>query len=230
MAASARGRADYERLVELEREAARLRQQLDVPRQLPLLDLAPGEDPEVWTLLARFGSDFFSLHLPSGVYRYASPSVSGLFGWEPEALIGQSAYDYFHPDDLDAISRNHNAHAAPDPVAPIQYRFRCADGDYRWVETRSKALRDDNGVHTIVCITRDVADLHAERMTREALVAELSRRLEQIETLEGLLPICSWCKSVRDDQGYWSSVESYLERSARVAVTHGICPNCDARQ
>lgn len=218
----------YRRLVTLEREAARLRAELEaIDRSGPPRILDEDGDPEVWELLARFGSDFLSLHSASGTYRYASPSVRGLFGWAPEDLVGTSAYDYFHPEDLERIAANHEAHIDVDPVDPVVYRFRCRDGSWRWVETRSKAYRSEDGVGAIISITRDVTEQREAAEAREELVRELQDRLEQIEALEGLLPMCAWCGSVRDDDGYWDSVERYLERRGVGRVTHSICPACE---
>ena len=56
--------------------------------------------------------------------------------------------------------------------------------------------------------------------------AELADALEHVKTLRGLLPICSWCKRIRDDQGYWKQVESYLRTHTEADFTHGICPDC----
>jgi len=229
MSPSPVSREKYRRLVELESEAARLRAELEAPDGSVRYAPYTSEDPEVWNLLARYGSDFLSLHTASGGYRYASPSVQGLFGWRPEALVGTSAYDYFHPDDADQIAQNHVAHGHGEPVDAVVYRFRCADGGYRWVETRSKAVRGEAGVRFIVCITRDVEEQRNADVARDALTAELRRRLDEIRTLRGLLPMCAWCKSVRDDQGYWGSVERYLSRHEDLQLTHSICPACEER-
>lgn len=56
--------------------------------------------------------------------------------------------------------------------------------------------------------------------------AELKRNLEEIRTLQGLLPICSWCKKVRDDAGLWTQVEHYLADHTDLSFTHGMCPEC----
>ena len=50
--------------------------------------------------------------------------------------------------------------------------------------------------------------------------------LEEIETLRGIVPICSYCKDVRDDQGYWSSVENYVTDRSEARFSHSICPDC----
>lgn len=55
---------------------------------------------------------------------------------------------------------------------------------------------------------------------------ELEEALENVKTLKGLLPICASCKAVRDDNGYWNQVESYLSQHVDVQFTHGICPGC----
>ncbi len=63
---------------------------------------------------------------------------------------------------------------------------------------------------------------------QQRLIAELEDALGRVKTLSGLLPICSWCKRVRDDQGYWKAVEAYVEEHSQAEFTHGICPECMA--
>ena len=55
----------------------------------------------------------------------------------------------------------------------------------------------------------------------------LAESLKKVKLLESLLPICAWCRSVRDDKGYWSEIESYLAVHAGHTITHGICPTCE---
>ena len=61
---------------------------------------------------------------------------------------------------------------------------------------------------------------------REKLIQELQEALAKVKTLSGLLPICAWCKKVRDDKGYWNQVEIYIMKHADVTFTHGFCPDC----
>jgi GAF domain-containing protein len=56
--------------------------------------------------------------------------------------------------------------------------------------------------------------------------ARMAEALEKIKTLHGLLPICAWCKRIRDDDGYWSQVEAYVHAHTGADFTHGICPEC----
>jgi hypothetical protein len=58
---------------------------------------------------------------------------------------------------------------------------------------------------------------------------DLSVALYQVKELKGLLPICAWCKNVRDDEGYWESIETYIASHTRASFSHGICPSCRDR-
>lgn len=57
-------------------------------------------------------------------------------------------------------------------------------------------------------------------------VSELENALAQVRLLQGILPICSYCKKIRDDANYWQQVESYIATHAEVRFSHGICPDC----
>jgi HAMP domain-containing protein len=61
---------------------------------------------------------------------------------------------------------------------------------------------------------------------REAVIGELNVSLAKVKQLSGMLPICASCKNIRDDQGYWSQIESYITRHSEAEFTHGICPDC----
>jgi len=55
---------------------------------------------------------------------------------------------------------------------------------------------------------------------------DLEEALSEINTLQGLLPICSTCKKIRDDKGYWNRIEVYFQERSNIEFTHGICPDC----
>jgi GAF domain-containing protein len=56
--------------------------------------------------------------------------------------------------------------------------------------------------------------------------ARMADALENVKTLHGLLPICAWCKRIRNDQGYWGQLEAYIREHTEADFTHGICPDC----
>jgi DNA-binding NtrC family response regulator len=64
---------------------------------------------------------------------------------------------------------------------------------------------------------------------RERLIVELREALSRVKALSGLLPICASCKKIRDDNGYWSQIESYISEHAEVEFSHGLCPACEKK-
>jgi len=70
---------------------------------------------------------------------------------------------------------------------------------------------------------------HRAEAERERLIAELQQALASVKTLKGLIPICSSCKKVRDDQGYWTQLETYLAQHSDAAFSHGLCLDCMRR-
>jgi len=59
--------------------------------------------------------------------------------------------------------------------------------------------------------------------------AELQQAIDRVKVLRGLLPICSSCKKIRDDQGYWTQLEIYIHQHSEADFTHGLCPDCAER-
>ena len=56
--------------------------------------------------------------------------------------------------------------------------------------------------------------------------SDLAAAVTSIKTLSGMLPICAFCKGIRNDAGYWQEIETYIDTHTEAALTHGICPNC----
>lgn len=67
---------------------------------------------------------------------------------------------------------------------------------------------------------------HDVTLERESLLAKLEEATRQIRQLEGMLPMCAQCKSIRNDQGYWQAVEAYLSKLSGTVISHSVCPNC----
>ncbi len=100
----------------------------------------------------------------------------------------------------------------------------------RWIDMRVDPIADRWGdVAGRLVVTRDITVRKVLEGERERLIAELKTALSEVRTLEELLPICASCKKVRDDKGYWSQIDVYLQTRAAVEFTHGICPECDAK-
>lgn len=73
---------------------------------------------------------------------------------------------------------------------------------------------------------KDIARRKIAEKIQEDLIIELRDAIAKIKTLTGLIPICAWCKKIRDDKGYWKKVETYIREHSDASFTHGICPDC----
>lgn len=72
----------------------------------------------------------------------------------------------------------------------------------------------------------NVVRKEAAEVEKERLIKELTTALSDVKQLSGMLPICSNCKKIRDDEGYWQNVESYIGAHSEALFSHGICPDC----
>ncbi|MDD5645027.1 MAG: hypothetical protein PHO00_06225, partial [bacterium] len=85
---------------------------------------------------------------------------------------------------------------------------------------------DKKNIKEIQAVGCDITGRKKNEKEKEELIEELQNALTQVKTLRGLLPICSHCKKIRDDKGYWHQVEEYVGKHSEVAFSHGICPSC----
>jgi PAS domain S-box-containing protein len=100
-------------------------------------------------------------------------------------------------------------------------------GQQRYLEITSSLLKDAEGkVIAGIEVVRDVTERKRLEAEREVLIADLREALAKIKTLKGLIPVCAWCKKVRDDKGYWEELEHYIRDHTDADFTHGICPEC----
>jgi hypothetical protein len=70
--------------------------------------------------------------------------------------------------------------------------------------------------------------IKSDYLERSNLIERLQTALTEVRTLEGFIPICAWCKKVRNDEGYWEQIEKYLKDRSEAEFTHSICPDCAA--
>ncbi|MFH2006574.1 MAG: PAS domain S-box protein [bacterium] len=176
-------------------------------------------------------------------------SLLGLFisqGWPPsvvfanhtfERIIGYSlaqlqtmsaeeAMQIVHPEDREIAFGNYQRRMEGE-AAPARLVFRAhhRSGDLIWIEEYVTRIQLQ-GEPAIMAAVVDVTERKLAEQERERLIEDLQRALSEIKTLQGIIPICGHCKSVRDDQGYWTQVELYLRERADVEFSHGLCPTC----
>ncbi|MBS1665787.1 MAG: response regulator [Bacteroidetes bacterium] len=114
-------------------------------------------------LLAENSEDLISVHAADGTMWYLSPSVTSVLGYEVEDLLGKSAIQYVHPDDLHKFHPTEGQNSFPaDPESIIlRYRMLRKDGSYIWLETIVKPIVDDNEVIKLICTSRNINEQKA---------------------------------------------------------------------
>lgn len=162
----------------------------------------------------------------SGVIRIVNREVERMFGYTRAELIGLPV-ETLVPDSARARHESARAAYVAAPVArPMgsggDLLARRKDGSEFPIDVSLGVLAEASGEMLVTAAVRDVT---AQRRTLE----ELRNALAAVKTLSGLLPICAWCKCIRDDAGYWQSVEQYLASRTDATFTHGICEGCAAR-
>ena len=75
----------------------------------------------------------------------------------------------------------------------------------------------------LYAVARDISERKVIEQARER---KLKSVLDDLQTLQSLIPICSYCKSIRNDEGYWRKIELYLEEHTEIRLTHSVCPSC----
>src|SRR5688572_471172 len=131
--------------------------------------------------LADYLGDMISAHAPDGTYRYASAAAKTLLGYEPDELIGTSAYEHFHPDDVSKVELAHRSALEGSPFT-VSYRLCRKSGDYVWVETTTRVLlrQGTDEVEEIICSTRPIEDRPGVERLNGADYEERLKRVERV--------------------------------------------------
>ena len=108
-----------------------------------------------------------------------------------------------------------------------EFHNKKKNGELFWESASISPIRDPAGrVTHYVAVKEDITARKQTEAERDTLIKDLQEALANVKSLSGLLPICASCKKIRDDQGYWSQVESYIQKHSDATFTHGICPDC----
>ena len=141
-------------------------------------------------------------------------------------LTGDSSID--PPDENPALAALHSGEAV---ALKREQNLLARDGARRPIDGSCAPIRNEHGqVAGSILVFRDVGERKKHELEREKLIGELQVALANVRTLHGLLPICAWCKQIRNDEGYWQSVEDYIQAHSDAQFTHGICPDCLEKQ
>ncbi|MCB9186787.1 MAG: PAS domain-containing protein [Flavobacteriales bacterium] len=94
-----------------------------------------------------------STHDPNGIYNAVSKTCETLIGYKPKDLIGNSPYDYFHPDDFQTILKSHAKVTVRPDIDMVDYRLKMPNGKFKEVTSFSRQVKDPSGLEFILVLT-----------------------------------------------------------------------------
>jgi len=137
---------------------------------------------------------------------------------------------FVHPEDMSLIYQNKekiDTNQELRILVDLEHRIVRRDGEVRHILNRSRIIKDADGrLIQLSGANQDITERKEAELEKEKLILELKKSLAEIKTLSGLLPICAWCKKIRDDTGYWQQLESYIGKHSGAEFSHSICPEC----
>jgi PAS domain S-box-containing protein len=181
---------------------------------------------ERYRTLSEAAHDMIFIVNRDDLVEYVNTSAAELFHQRPEEIIGKTRVSLFPPEISNKQQRS--LQNVFETGKPHYDESKAAHKDQViWLSTWLVPLRDDTGrVSAVMGVSRDITNRKWLEEDKQKLFHRLQEAIAQVKTLSGLLPICSVCKKIRDDKGYWQQVEGYIQKHTDAKFTHGVCPDC----
>ena len=159
----------------------------------------------------------------NGHFQRINPAWERALGYTRQELMSKPFIEFVHPDDRErTLNQNRDVRTGSYALG-FENRYVCKDGSYRWLLWNAAP---DSDRHLIYSVARDITDRKQAEEQRDQLVLELQAALGEVKALQKILPICSYCRKIRDDENYWHTVEVYLSQHTSTRFSHSICPTC----
>ena len=163
----------------------------------------------------------------SGYFRRLSPAWERTLGYTRDELMSQRFIEFVHPDDRERTLAQNGAVRGGGQAISFENRYRCKDGSYRWFHWNATP---DLEARVIFSVARDITARKQAEEERDRLVGELQAALAEVKSLRAILPMCSYCQRIRDEDNNWHSLESYILQHTSSKFSHGYCPSCITTQ
>lgn len=166
-------------------------------------------------------------HDVDGNITYISPSVINVLGYTQDEFKGH--YSKYMTDTCinKDVMKYTNAALKGEKQEPYEAELWHKNGNRVHLRITEVPMFDDTGnVMGIEGIVQDITKLKQLEAARENTIKKLEKALSEIKTLKGILPICLFCKKIKDEKGYWERVDVYINKHSEADFSHCICPDC----
>lgn len=161
-----------------------------------------------------------------GTYRYVNKAFAFGVGKSQDEIIGHRIWDVFAQEEADKRFAIVKKVFAEGESQEIEVRVPLPSGDTYYITTIKPIFDQKGKVETVICTSKNITKRKLIEIELHEKHDNLLKALEEIKILSGFLPICSSCKSIRDDKGYWNKIEAYLSKHSSLELTHSLCPSC----
>jgi PAS domain S-box-containing protein len=162
-----------------------------------------------------------------GNIEFVNPRFTQITGYAPEEVVGENPRilksGHTPPEEYERLWKTITTGGSWRG----EFLNKKKNGEPYWEAASISPAKDaDGNITHFVGVKEDITDRKRSEEERERLVSELQSALARIKTLSGLLSMCSNCKKIKDDQGLWQHVETYVRRHSNAEFSHGFCPDC----
>ena len=153
--------------------------------------------------------------------------AESLYGYRSDEVIGQPVSILLTPELCDDFRDILIRIIRGEAVSHFETKRRTKDGRIVDMSLTISPIKTPEGkIIGASSTARDITERKLLEKERQKVFVELQKALSEVKKLSGLIPICSSCKKIRDDNGYWSEVERYIGEHSGAQFSHGICPDC----
>jgi PAS domain S-box-containing protein len=166
-------------------------------------------------------------HTLGGAVLSWNSGAERIFGYSTPEIIGESIESLIPRDRQSEILNMYDLIEQGRRVDRVETVRVRKDGRRIDVSMTISPIKNADGIiHGASIVARDITERKEQEKERLHLIQDLTDALTRVKTLSGLLPICAACKKIRNDEGYWEQVETYIKSRSNAEFTHGICPDC----
>ena len=163
-----------------------------------------------------------------GRFLRVNQKLCELTGYTHEELEMRTLCEITHPDDSDAyLDCTGLLLEGKRPAFSLENRYLRKNGSHFWASlTVSLVCKNSGDPDYVIGIIEDISE--RKRLEEELAdrIAQLEAALAKVKQLEGIIPICTYCKKIRDDKESWHQLESYITQHSEAFFSHGVCPEC----
>lgn len=156
-----------------------------------------------------------------GIILDMNQAVEKITGYTREEGIMRSWRDFALDDVIGPILEMFHQNRLLSDISKIsEFKFLNKSGEYIPIECSVDFLKDKDGTGDYVLLF--IRDIKKQKTFEQ----KLEKTIDELNMVSELLPICANCKKIRDDEGYWSQVDTYFQKHKDIKFSHGICPKC----